>query len=595
MTIAKQRAMMALVVGAALSLASCSDDSSTNIGVQVLSFTVGLTSDPANERVEGTLSLALNAPEGFDDVEIESFDIALTNPGAGPLDNATVETDTVFPIRMKAGTSARAHFRLSADSTLPPPPDLSGWCGGSMNVAVEGSLGLAGNSTPFAGPSAFLERSAPFRAPEVGVSWVTKIPSDHEIGSPVLAIDAAGNTLVGAGSFDSVSGNFFPPVLTKLDDAGHPLWTRDLGAQGWFFTVTHVAAGADIDIAAGFFNGTIDLGDGPLDSAGTNAAYVARLDAKGEVLWSRPIQSVSGEEFGIMSGITLIAVEVDASDNVLIVGSSEGTAVVIGNETIEPEPGASSYWPFSFMVTFSPSGDYISGKRLGAHVTAVTMDPAGAMLLAGPFEGTVNLGGDPLTVGDQGVWLAKLDATGEHLWSRAYPANADFLRVTGIEAGPGGEIHIMTRTFDTIDFGAGFQDGPNTGIFLSKLDAQGGHLWSKPYAKINAEAAPAMAVDDAGRVFLVGDNFGSIDFGAGLLPNDGDFPVLFAAQLDASGAQLQAALFGCAAFTPSALAFRSGVSSSVTFAAPFNRAAALGNQTFSSVTGQDVIVGAFAP
>ena len=594
MTIAKQRAMTAVVVGAALSLASCSDDSGTHIGVQVLSFTVGLTSDPANERVEGTLSLALTAPEGFDDVEIESFDIALTNPGAGPLDNATVETDTVFPIRMKAGTSGRAHFRLSADSTLAPPPDLSGWCGESMSVALEGTLEQASNATPFGGPSAILERSAPFRAPEIGVRWVTKMPSDHELGSPVLAIDAAGNTLVGAGAFDSVSGTFFPPVLTKLDDAGHTLWTRDLGAQGWFFNVTHVAAGADIDVAAGIFTGTIDLGDGPLDSAGGNTAYVARLDAKGEALWSRPIQSVSGEQFGTLSGIYLIAVEVDASDNVLIVGSSEGTAVVIGNELIEPDPGASPYWPFSFLVTFSPSGDYISGKRLGALPTAVTMDPAGAMLLAGPLEGTVNLGGDPLTVGDQGVWVAKLDATGEHLWSRAYPANADFLLVTGIEVGPGGEIHLMTRDFHSIDFGEGLQPGPDGGTFLSKLDAQGGHLWSKPYAQMNG-SPPAMAIDGAGRIFLVGDSSGSIDFGAGPLLNEGNFGAMFAAQLDASGAQLQAAFFGCASFTPSALAFRSGVSSSVTFAAPFQRVAALGNQTFSSVTGQDVIVGAFAP
>lgn len=584
---------MAIVVGAALSLASCSDDAGTHIGVQVLSFTVGLTADPANERVEGALSLALTAPEGFGDVAIESFDITLTNPGAGPLDNVTVETDTVFPIRMKAGTSGRAHFRLSADSTLPPPPDLSGWCGESMSVALEGSLGQADSATPFAGPSAILERSAPFRAPDIGARWVTKIPSEHELGSPVLAIDAAGNTLVGAGAFDSVSGIFLPPVLTKVDDAGHTLWARELGEQGWFFTVTHVTAGADIDVAAGLFIGTIDLGDGPLDSAGTNAAYVARLDTKGEAIWTRQIQS--GEQLGTMTGITLIAVEVDASDNVLIVGTSEGSAVVIGSELIEPEPGASSYWPFSFMVTFSPSGDYISGKRLGAQVTAVTTDPAGAMLLAGPFAGTVNLGGDPLTVGDQGVWVAKLDATGEHLWSRAYPASSDFLQVTGIEAGPGGEIHLMTRSFDTIDFGAGWVPGPGGGIFLSKLDAQGGHLWSKAYAQVNAEFAPAMAVDDAGRVFLLGDNVGSIDFGAGPLSNEGSFPVMFAAQLDASGAQLQAAYFGCAAFTPSALAFRSGVSEGVTFAAPFNRVAALGNQTFSSVTGQDVILGAFAP
>lgn len=595
MTIAKQRAGTAVVLGAALSLASCSDDSGSRVGVQVLSFTAGLTSDPANERVEGTLSLALTAPDGSGDVEIQGFDLALINSGAGPLDNATVATDTVFPISMKAGTGARAHFRFSADSSLPPPPDLSAWCGETMTVALNGSLQLAGGATPISAPSATLERSAPLSAPDVSALWATKILTNHELGGPILAIDAAGNTLLGLGAFDSVSGTFLPPLITKVDQDGHPLWTRDLGTEGWFLTVTHVAAGADIDIAAGHFAGTIDLGNGPLDSVGANAAYVARLDAEGETLWSRKIQSASGEQPGTLSGITLNGVVVDASDNVLIVGTSEGTSVAIGDELIEAEPGASPYWPFSFLVTLSPSGDYISGQRLGALVTAVTIDPVGAMILAGPFQGTVNLGGDPLTVSNQGVWLAKLDATGQHLWSRAYSVNADFLRVTGMVAGPGGEIHLMTRDFDSIDFGEGALPGPGGGVFLSKLDAQGGHLWSKPFAQVNAEASPAMAVDDAGRVFLVGDSSGSVDFGGGPLPNQGTLPVLFSAQLDASGAQIRASLFGCGASAPSALAFRSGASESVSFAVPFHRTAALGAQVFSSLMFQDVIVGAFDP
>jgi hypothetical protein len=570
--------------------------------VQVLSFTVGLTSDPANERIEGTLSLALTAPEGEGDVEIESFDIALTNPGAGPLPNATAETDTVFPILMKAGTSARAHFRLGADSSLPPPPDLTGWCGGSITVGLDGSLRHSGESsygnggTPFSAPAATLERSAPFSAPDVSALWATKIPTDQEVGSPTLAIDAAGNTLVGLGAFDSVSGVLLPPIISKVDDAGHPLWTRSLGTEGTMLTVTHVAAGADTEVAAGIFYGTIDLGDGPLEGAEASAsAFVTRLDAGGAPLWSRQIRSTIDEQFGTMSGLMLDGVEVDASDNVLIVGTSEGAAVEIGNELIEPEPGAAPYWPFSFLVTLSPSGDYISGQRLGAHVDAVAMDPSGAMLLAGTFQGTINLGGDPLTVSDEGFFLAKLDAAGQHLWSRAYPANGAYLEITTIEVGPGGAIHLMTRGFDSSDFGEGWQAGPGTGIFLAKLDAQGDLQWSKSYAQVNTELPPAMAVDGAGRVFLVGDNLGPVDFGAGPLPNQSAFPILYAAQLDASGAQLRAGLFGCGASIPSALAFRSGVSNGVAFAVPFHRFAAVGNKVFSSSTFQDVIVGAFAP
>ncbi|QDE89153.1 hypothetical protein BHS06_09395 [Myxococcus xanthus] len=58
-----------------------------------------------------------------------------------------------------------------------------------------------------------------------------------------------------------------------------------------------------------------------------------------------------------------------------------------------------------------------------AQVSALATNRARHVLVTGTFEGSIDLGGGPLTVGEflAGVFLAEFDASGRHVWSLAYP------------------------------------------------------------------------------------------------------------------------------------------------------------------------------
>jgi hypothetical protein len=580
--------VLVLAVGA---ISCTGGDAGVPVHGTVATVTAALTSDPSNERLEGSFTLALAAgTEGSDNAEVGSFDFMLTGEDGMPVGGVTVASDAVFPIVMKPGTSARVHYTFTADSPLPPPPDLGGWCRDPWFVQPSGTLGGTTDATLYGSPDVFLpsltvERTAPLQAPDLGAMAPRRIASGAGKVTQGLALDAAGNTLM---SLADVTGEFpIPALMTKLDPSGSPLWTRDLFAAGQLFSAT-VAAGGDVEVMAGSFTGEIDLGDG-LVSDGSRGTYVARLGAGGETLWSRQVR-VSG-------GVDVQSIEVDASGNVLLAANAfpGSVQVMIGSqvETIEPDSGAPSAYPYGVLVAFGPGGDYLFGKALPAQVEAFAVDASGSMVLAGHFGGTVDFGGGPLvgSADSLDVWIAKLDAAGQHVWSRWYAGSAI---VSALELGPGGEILLTARTAATVDFGGGPLGGAGTSLIVAKLDPEGGHLWSKRFAELNFDADVALAVDDAGRVFLGGSTNGSVQFGAAELPNETEL-VLYAAQLDPSGEEVRAGFFGCSNGHVPALAYRSGVSPDVVLAATFRRIASLAGEQLATGAIDDVIVARLAP
>jgi hypothetical protein len=64
-----------------------------------------------------------------------------------------------------------------------------------------------------------------------------------------------------------------------------------------------------------------------------------------------------------------------------------------------------------------------SNKRfgdLGAYGRGIAADSADNVLLTGYFEATVDFGGGPLMAQMEDIYLAKLDNSGAHLWSKSF-------------------------------------------------------------------------------------------------------------------------------------------------------------------------------
>jgi hypothetical protein len=176
--------------------------------------------------------------------------------------------------------------------------------------------------------------------------------------------------------------------------------------------------------------------------------------------------------------------------------------------------------------------------------TSLAVDPAGDVLLTGYFTGSVDFGGGALTsAGNEDVFVAKLDPTGAHVWSKRF-GDASDQNALSVAADSAGNV-IVTGYFNgAVDFGGGALTSAGLGdIFLVKLNAAGAHQWSKGYGDGMQQFGVGVAVDPADNILLVGSFSGSVDLGSGPLTSVGSEDVLVA-KLDSAGGYVWASRHG---------------------------------------------------
>jgi len=213
---------------------------------------------------------------------------------------------------------------------------------------------------------------------------------------------------------------------------------------------------------------------------------------------------------------------IDAADNVLLSGAFDGTVSFGG------APLVTSVNRDIFLAKFDVSGKHQWSKRFvesgDGSVASVAVDPLGDVLVAGKVVGAVDFGGGALkSVSQYGdYFLAKLDASGKHLWSKAIGTN------------PSGAYFGLPVV--TTDASANVLVAKNAPPVVSKLDASGSPLWSKPFVEGNAGGATNQAIvaDAAGNVIVTGRFWGETDFGNSM-PLAAVGTDLFVVKLDPSG------------------------------------------------------------
>jgi len=229
----------------------------------------------------------------------------------------------------------------------------------------------------------------------------------HDVAGP--SVDSAGNVvLVGrcaAGTVDfgggpltnAGSAGFF---LAKFDPNGNHVWSKRLGDAG-----DSLGAGASIDSAGnvvlvGSGKGTLDLGGGPLTTAGNEDIILAKFDPNGNHLWSKLL---GGANYDYARGMAI---------------DSAGNVVLTGDFSMPVDFGGGPLTPTDqeiFVAKFDPSGNHLSSASFGGESYqgggALAIDSAGSMVVTGCFRRTIDFGNGPLvSTGSIGMdaFLAKL-------------------------------------------------------------------------------------------------------------------------------------------------------------------------------------------
>ncbi len=311
--------------------------------------------------------------------------------------------------------------------------------------------------------------------------------------------------------------------------AGAHLWSKRFGDVNDQFGRAVTTDAADNVVMTGSFQGTVSFGGANLSAGGADL-FVAKYDAAGAHLWSK--------RFGDGSTQSGAGVATDVASNIVLAARLVGS-IDLGGGNLTSAGGDDV-----LLAKLDSAGNHLWSKRFGDanHQGAQTLrlDGAGNVIVAGTVSGSIDFGGGALTppAGSSRNYLAKLDAAGNHLWSKMFHGQAD------VATDAAANVVLGGRFFTTIDLGGGpLVTAGGVDVVLAKFDAAGNHLWSKQLGGAGDEAIDRVVVDAAGNILVAGHLDGSVDLGGGMLTTAGGNDV-FVAKFDPLGEHLWSARFG---------------------------------------------------
>jgi hypothetical protein len=157
--------------------------------------------------------------------------------------------------------------------------------------------------------------------------------------------------------------------------------------------------------------------------------------------------------------------------------------------------------------------------------TAIAVDGFSNVYTAGTFSGTADFDPGPdtfnmTTAGAADVFITKLDASGRFIWAKQFKGSGEDY-VSAIAVDEDGNVYTTGHFVDTVDFDPG--EGQNILIstgradaFISKLDANGNHIWVGKFGGTNNVRSNALALDGSGYLYIAGEFEGGADFDPGV-------------------------------------------------------------------------------
>jgi hypothetical protein len=371
--------------------------------------------------------------------------------------------------------------------------------------------------------------------------WTKKMGGTMNDESLCIATDPSGNICVtgyfqgsvdfgadfGATDYKTSVGQL-DIFVTRINANGTYGWTRRMGgiSEDRSYGITTDPAGNVY--VTGYFNGIVDFGAdfGTSDiktSAGLDDIFVTRINANGTYGWTRRMGGTRSEQgYGIIT---------DPSGNVYVTGYFSLTVdfgTDFGVSDIKTSAGGSDI----FVTRINANGTYGWTRRMGGTSIGspdegwgITTDPSGNIYVTGYFGETVNFGADFGTTdnktssGSTDIFITKVNANGTYGWTRRMGGTNTDIGMD-ISTDLSGNIYVTGQFYDTVDFGADF-GVTNTktasgayDIFVTRINASGGYGWTRRMGGTLGDIGRSITTDPAGNVYITGDFYGTVDFGA---------------------------------------------------------------------------------
>ena len=327
-------------------------------------------------------------------------------------------------------------------------------------------------------------------------------------GGIVMAGRYYGEVDFGGGKLTSPNDNY-QAFVVKYDGTGKHVYSKSFGDE-FAEAATDVAALPDGSVLViGTFNWPVDFGTGPISPLGQDA-FVLKLDASGKTVW---VQSFGGEGTQRPAALALTA---------------DGGAVIVGTTSGKFDAGIGSVVDTtsdSFVVRIDSKGKAIWSDVLHSDTGVTINDVAvhakdGTIAIGGTFYGQASIGALPDLVANnyQDGFLAAYDDTGKAKWSRAVGGQGYSDSVNAIAMAPKDPTIYATGQLDyQADLGGGLLGSPDqydSNTYLLSVSTSGTYQASRLYGKQNGDTGYGLAVDAQGSVYVAGEFYDRIAFGA---------------------------------------------------------------------------------
>jgi hypothetical protein len=190
------------------------------------------------------------------------------------------------------------------------------------------------------------------------------------------------------------------------------------------------------------------------------------------------------------------AVAVDSQGYVYVVGSSAGDmGAELNGEATD-----------AYLRKLDAAGNVVWSRLLGSPAEAggfaVAVDADDNVVVAGQTRSLLTA---TAYGGGYDSFVTKFDSAGEEVWTRQAQPFADDAALS-LTVDASGAVFVAGRTNAAIT--EGLSHGGGSDAYLMKLDASGTLAWSKQFGGAGDDAATAIAVDDAGNVFVAAESAG---------------------------------------------------------------------------------------
>jgi len=280
-----------------------------------------------------------------------------------------------------------------------------------------------------------------------------------EEGNSLIQTSDGGYAITG--SYDIVDGEVYTGdvYVVKLDAKGNLQWTKTIGGENWDVGFSLIQTSDGGYAIAGI---TTSFGAGEAD------VYVVKLDANGNLQWTK---TIGGKGWDVGTSI------IQASDGGYVIAGST-TSFGAGKDDV-------------YVVKLDANGNLQWTKTIGGPASdmggSLIQTADGGYVIAGETES--------FGAGEDDVYVVKLDANGNLQWTKTIGGPEHDRGSSLIQTSDGGyAIAGITESF-----GAGEWD-----VYVVKLDANGNLQWTKTIGGTKGEEGKSIIQTSDGGYAIAG-------------------------------------------------------------------------------------------